>query len=256
MSLTLNTRNFEAAIESFGELIDELATDTVQPVAQDFIGRVVYSKHDRPAAGCMLDWNRPADELDALVRATTFGRYPNPIGLAHFKHGGDLIAVTKCEIADESVAVGEPGLILTVDDERIRVSTRHGALDLLGFAALNGDALTLDEVVRRLHLAAGEQLDRLSLLESERLTQLLRRLVRSESFWTGRLRQLDPATIPYSTVDTTRATTDSFAEARIVLRARVVHERDHESCRATHRGRGCVPGSQRRERYVRHRLRQ
>ncbi len=217
VSLTLNTRNFEAAIESFGELIDELATDTVQPVAQDFIGRVVYSKHDRPAAGCMLDWNRPADELDALVRATTFGRYPNPIGLAHFKHGGDLIAVTKCEIADESVAVGEPGLILTVDDERIRVSTRHGALDLLGFAALNGDALTLDEVVRRLHLAAGEQLDRLSLLESERLTQLLRRLVRSESFWTGRLRQLDPATIPYSTVDTTRATTDSFAEARIVL---------------------------------------
>ncbi len=83
VSLTLNTRNFEAAIESFGELIDELATDTVQPVAQDFIGRVVYSKHDRPAAGCMLDWNRPADELDALVRATTFGRYPNPIGLAH-----------------------------------------------------------------------------------------------------------------------------------------------------------------------------
>ncbi len=82
---------------------------------------------------------------------------------------------------------------------------------------MNGDALTLDEVVRRLHLAAGEQLDRLSLLESERLTQLLRRLVRSESFWTGRLRQLDPATIPYSTVDTTRATTDSFAEARIVL---------------------------------------
>ncbi|MBL8829167.1 MAG: LLM class flavin-dependent oxidoreductase, partial [Planctomycetaceae bacterium] len=217
VSLTLNTRNFEAAIESFGELVDELAADTVQPLPQDFVGRVVYSKHDRPAAGCLLDWNRTADELDALIRATTFGRYPNPIGLAHFKQGHELIAVTKCEIADESVAVGEPGLILTIDDERIRVSTRQGALDLLGFAQLNGEALTLDEVVRRLHLAAGEPLDRLSLLESERLTQLLRRLVRSESFWTQRLKQLDPATIPYTTVDTARETLDTFAEARIVL---------------------------------------
>ena len=90
-SLSLNTRNFEAAIESFGTLVDDLAAGTLQATSQDPAApRRTYSRHDRPDAMTVLDWRRPAVELDRLVRALTFGPYPNPLGVAKLVAGAHV----------------------------------------------------------------------------------------------------------------------------------------------------------------------
>ena len=68
-SLSLNTRNFEGALESFGELVDQLAAGTHRPEPQDpDAERHTFSRHDRPEAMAVIDWRRPATEVDRLVR--------------------------------------------------------------------------------------------------------------------------------------------------------------------------------------------
>ena len=47
---------------------------------QTMAGRSLYTRHQRPAGHLVIDWSRPAIELERTVRATDFGPYPNPFG--------------------------------------------------------------------------------------------------------------------------------------------------------------------------------
>ncbi|MFF7638657.1 formyltransferase family protein, partial [Kitasatospora sp. NPDC008050] len=70
----LDVACFEAGVESFGELVDELAAGTAVRTPQDLKLRSYHGKFDGLPRGGVFDWRRPAAELDALVRATAFGR--------------------------------------------------------------------------------------------------------------------------------------------------------------------------------------
>src|SRR3954447_2009098 len=97
-SLSLNTRCFQAAIDSFGPLVDELAGGTVRRTPQDRERRTYFGKRHRPPAAGRIDWGRPAAEIEALVRALDFGdRYPNLLGLAKIAQGGQVAAVHRAE---------------------------------------------------------------------------------------------------------------------------------------------------------------
>src|SRR5690606_24677616 len=80
-SLTLNTRNFQVAMETFGGLIEKLAQGTEQRTQQDTSHRSYFGKHQRPNRAAFLEWQRPAADLEALVRALDFGGYDNPLTL-------------------------------------------------------------------------------------------------------------------------------------------------------------------------------
>src|SRR5690606_38326863 len=67
-SLSLNTRNFAAAMESFAELIDELARREASPRPQSG-ERSYFGRLQRPTARAVLDLETPAAELEATVRA-------------------------------------------------------------------------------------------------------------------------------------------------------------------------------------------
>src|SRR5262245_59281906 len=67
-ALRLNTRNFAAAIESFGELVDELTQGRVARTPQNLSERSYFAKHARPPAAATLRFDRSARELVALVR--------------------------------------------------------------------------------------------------------------------------------------------------------------------------------------------
>ncbi|MFN7699191.1 MAG: formyltransferase family protein, partial [Deltaproteobacteria bacterium] len=82
-SVVANTRCWEAAIESFGRLVPRLVDGSFTRSKQDLSQRTYFGRFERPAAGATLDWNRPAREISALVRALDFGaRYTNPMGVA------------------------------------------------------------------------------------------------------------------------------------------------------------------------------
>src|SRR6201988_1345726 len=71
-AFTLNTKCYEAAIDSFTELIDELSTDTAVPIKQNLSARTFFGRHRRPPDAGIVSWNRPAEQIATLVRALDF----------------------------------------------------------------------------------------------------------------------------------------------------------------------------------------
>ncbi|MCA9171080.1 MAG: AMP-binding protein, partial [Planctomycetales bacterium] len=195
-SLSLNTRCFEAGMETFSELLDELANDRVRPVAQDLSNRSYFSRAQRPAAACVLDLQRPAEELEALVRALDFGRYENPLGAAKLIHNGDAVIVTRATARDDA-RYGAPGTVLAVHDNEVLLATSRQVLAIQEVTTLDGSPLSLTEWLHRWSLTDGDLLHGLTAEQAGRLTQLNERLAKSEPAWVKRLSQLTPVELPY-----------------------------------------------------------
>ncbi|MFN8455666.1 MAG: hypothetical protein U0401_13535 [Anaerolineae bacterium] len=79
---------------AFTEPVDELAEERNQPIPQNLANRAIFSLHQRPAAGGMLNWQNSAATLDALVRALDFGPYPNPLGLPKMALPDEFVLVS------------------------------------------------------------------------------------------------------------------------------------------------------------------
>ncbi|MHC5210621.1 MAG: MupA/Atu3671 family FMN-dependent luciferase-like monooxygenase [Planctomycetota bacterium] len=204
-ALGLNAKCYEAAIGSFGELVEDLAAGALTPVPQDKERRRYFARHRRPPAACHLDWSAPADRLEALVRALDFGHYPNPLGLPKLSTAGQLIGVTRARARadDDARSAASPGTILDVDDQVILVATGRGALALGGFVRPDGRPLTTAEATGELALAPGAVLPTLTDEAARRLTDLDRRMSASEPYWVRRLARLDPVSLPFPFVAAT-----------------------------------------------------
>lgn len=195
-SLSINTRNFGLALDSFEEVIDSLKTGHVRRVPQDpHAERVIYRRSDRPQALCLLDWQRPAVELERLVRALDFGPYRNPMGRAAIRRNGESLSVLRAHVRDD--VHDEPGTIVSLDADGIVVACQQGGLALKAFAALVGQEITPSQAALRLGLVSGGKLD---LLDEDRpaLTQLGTRLAKNEASQLKRLTNLEPVSLPWA----------------------------------------------------------
>ena len=195
-SLTLNTKCYAAAIDSFGPLIDSLAAGSATAQPQDLSRMRYFGKWQRPAAACALDFARPAEELEALVRALDFGRYENPVGAAKLLHGGHCLLVGSAS-AEESVAARPPGTLIAVDENSLLVAAGDGALRMSDLSTARGQRLPVNDALALLGLKADGQIEPLTAALAARLSGFNTTLCRNEAFWAGRLASLDTIEIPY-----------------------------------------------------------
>ncbi|MBL9090371.1 MAG: LLM class flavin-dependent oxidoreductase [Planctomycetaceae bacterium] len=216
-ALSLNTKCFQAGIESFGELVGLLMAGGLTPRPQDHSRRRYFGKHDRPVAAGLLDWNRPADELQTLVRALNHGRYRNPIGSAKLRLGGKLFVVDTA-IAGAEGTSAPPGVVVSLDERSIHVATGAGVLELRGFRTTCGREIGVAEFVATHGLEVGARFDPSSSEESLALTELQKLLAKHEEYWVSRLSHLDAAAVPYHG-DDAPAATPVFSSARQILPA-------------------------------------
>jgi len=79
-ALTLNARCFEAGAAAFGRLIAAICGPGVvaRPPNPGAPSRYYAAARRPPGAGA-VDWSRPVEECEALIRALDFGAYPNPL---------------------------------------------------------------------------------------------------------------------------------------------------------------------------------
>ena len=124
-ALTLNAKCYEAGLRTFADLVPELRAGTAVRTRQDLSLRRYYSLGKRPAAACAIAWDRPAAEIDALVRALDFGSYTNPLGLAKARRSGRWFAVGACEPGAPQSGTA-PGTILSADGDSLTVAVAGG----------------------------------------------------------------------------------------------------------------------------------
>ncbi len=189
--LSLNLKCYEAAIESFPEVLDRLSESPLKKRPQQGQG-MVHRRSQRPPLAGILDWTESAERLSARVRSLDFGPYANPITTPKLlTPKGGLMVVRTAKV--ERSSRGEPGTILTADADELVVATSDGSLRLGGISDLDGNPVDLGT-----HgLVDGIVLPFLSNDVTERLDALTKGLAPNESFWRQMVAGYQPTKTPY-----------------------------------------------------------
>jgi len=193
----LNVKCYEACIDSFAELVDELASGRVEFRKQNLAERTYFSKYKRPPAACTLSWSQPADEIAALVRGLDFGPYPNPLGLPKLVMANEIFIVPEIDVLDASSQVA-PGTITAIADDSLRVATASNEVALRKLLTINGQPLSISDFVARFGVREGDRLAELDQETADHLTTLNREICRHEVFWVNRLAKWEPIELPYA----------------------------------------------------------
>ncbi len=186
-ALTLNTKCFEAAIDSFPALLEQLETGALQRRKQDLSRRHLYLRSDRPAAMGRIDFAAKADDIIRLVRALDHGRYWNPLTTAKIATAG---AVLNVGAANRATGSGTPGQVLSATDDGLVVACADGAVRL--------SRLTCQDKVLAVSGAAVpvQMLPALAPPQADQLTAVLAATVGQEPRYRDQLLTLQPAILP------------------------------------------------------------
>ncbi|MEX1236318.1 MAG: MupA/Atu3671 family FMN-dependent luciferase-like monooxygenase [Roseovarius sp.] len=131
----LNARCYAEGLDSFGEVIDQLASAAPRRAAQDLTGRQVFTRTDLPPAAGYLDLMGPAQAALALVRGLDFAGHANPVATARIHIGETPVQVGRAEPAH---GVGAPGVVIAKGADWLTVMCADGALRLSGLRRMDG----------------------------------------------------------------------------------------------------------------------
>ena len=130
-ALTLNTKCFEAAIATFTALADRLGPG-LSGIPQDLAARSYFGRSLRPEGAGTLFLDRPAVELERLVRALDFGAgYANPLVTPKLRAPDGVYAVSRLAVGDPAPAA-VAGTVLAVEGDGVSIATLDGAVRLEG----------------------------------------------------------------------------------------------------------------------------
>jgi natural product biosynthesis luciferase-like monooxygenase protein len=198
----LNAQCYQAGLESFAELVQQIEQGTLASAEQDFSQRSYFGLADRPLAAATLDWTQPAGALARLIRALDFGRYPNPVVLPKVNLGPALLLAREAQVVGSTAGV-RPGMVLEVTSSSLTVSCGVDALQVSRLTSNDGNQVAVTTVLRECGLAAGSVLP--SLGDTQSLDADVRRAARHEGWWHEHLRGLELSELPFMSRDASGA---------------------------------------------------
>ncbi|MER9852331.1 amino acid adenylation domain-containing protein, partial [Mesorhizobium sp. M0106] len=203
-ALTLNLKCYEAAVESFRELLIGIAGGKLSTRPQALEDRSYFPRHRRPDAAGILRWERSAQDLSAMTRALDFGLYhPNPLCLCKALVGEEVVAVRRLEVLPRRSGFAA-GRLLEIHPSHWRVATGTHDVDVW-FGSLDGQSLEARALASRCNLDEGEALPVLSEDQVRRLTAIHEEIAPSEDFWRQRLEQFKIVQPPFLSSGTIEA---------------------------------------------------
>lgn len=185
-ALTLNSRCFEAALDSFPAVLAQLESGHLQRKPQDLTQRSLCKRFDRPANFGLIDFEQTAETVARRIQALDHGRYWNPLTTPKISLDGQVWNVGS---AQSVAGQGQPGVILAADAESMTVACRNGAVRLSAFSCQSrGLPITLPKLTAQKLDAAAEE-----------LTQAAQRTARNDAQMRAKLRGLEPLILSQKT---------------------------------------------------------
>jgi natural product biosynthesis luciferase-like monooxygenase protein len=194
-ALSLNTKCFAAAIESFDELMGQAEAGRLSGTPQPGPIERYCARKDRPQASATIDFDQPAEQVARLVRALDFGAYANPVTASKLWLGGPHLWVVGAADLRPDVN-GEPGTVVASCDRTITVAASRGGVVLSRLSDLAGRPVVPSEALRLLGLLPPARLPHLDEAARIRLTQVCERAAVAEGASIARLRMADPLDLP------------------------------------------------------------
>ena len=128
-------------------VLEEVATGTARAQPQPVAGATYAAKIQ--GSETVLDWSRPARELERAVRAF------RPAPGAQIELRGERCKIWRARIVEGR---DEPGTVVAVAPQGIRVACGEGALEILELQRAGGRRLHADEFLRGFAVGVGERL--------------------------------------------------------------------------------------------------
>ncbi|HEX6243213.1 MAG TPA: formyltransferase family protein, partial [Polyangiales bacterium] len=197
-AFTLGAKCAEAGVTSFEEL-----TQRLELAQQDHLSLLAppqgasgdfHFRSDRPDLA-LLDFQRPARVLHALVRGLNFGPDDSWMCKPKLRCPGGLLVVSEAAVGNASPEAAEPGRVLSVDESGLEIATAEGTLRVSELCTLEGAQVQLAELTRY-GLVAGDTLQPAPRSWTDAAQQLDRTLTKHERFWVERLRDARPPQLP------------------------------------------------------------
>ena len=195
-ALTLNAKCFEAAIDSFDEVLQRIAGGRLGGQAQTAALQRYYRRKDRPAAAGTIDWRLPAHEVARLVRALDYGSYGNPMSIAKAWCGERLFAVGEAQVLD-SPSQYAPGTIVGSDGGTLTVAGRDFDIALRRLETLDGKTLSAAEAIAARGRTAVTALASLDPSLAARISALFAAVAGHEEHWLQRLEHQTVVELPW-----------------------------------------------------------
>lgn len=188
--LTLNTKCYAAAIDSFDTVIEKLAGPDPVVTAQDLSQRSYFAKNDRPANAAHLDFTQTARKITTLVHALDHGDYWNPLTCPKIATDAGVFLVAKA-VAEKSTSDAAPGTVIALSEDGLTIATATAPVTLRGLRDATGGAVTVASIAH-----VGDVLPRLDAVRAEALTAALKATLKYEATWRNALADMPPATLP------------------------------------------------------------
>ncbi|MEM7286251.1 MAG: AMP-binding protein, partial [Actinomycetota bacterium] len=216
-SFSLNTKCFEAGMETFEQLIGGLADGTNAPQEQDLARRSYFGMWKRPTAAGLIRWDRPASELRSLVRALDLGpTHTNILGVAKVAIGDTAFIVRQAETGPDHASAA-PGTVLDITDDAIVVGAVDGSLAITELASLAGEALAVDGVCAATGLEIGQRLPVIGDEDADAIDARLSSVSRHERTWERELAAARLVELPY--IDATAEPSDETTDHSVTVAA-------------------------------------
>ncbi len=196
-SFTLNIRCFETAIQAFTELLQQLQSDQLTEIPQNPEGRSYYGRSHRPPQGGILSWNKPAEWIDTLCRASDFGFYPNALGMPKLASQQALVCIGKAEISSKK-STARPGTLVAQTNTSLIVATSTQDIILSKFCTPYGQPLSVAQLSEMYGLKTGRMLpepEKKHILSIEKLDT---QAGQQQNYWIRKLSKLQPTRLPFT----------------------------------------------------------
>ena len=146
---SLHDRLAPLGAEALLECIDRLLDGSLpEPLPQEDSLATYANKLDKAEA--QIDWTRPAEEIERLVRAF------NPWPVAWFELQGERLRVWTAEAIGRGRALGKPGHVMAADDAGIDICAGSGGLRLREVQRPGGRRMPVADFLRARPLQASQ----------------------------------------------------------------------------------------------------
>ncbi len=191
-AFTVGVKCSEAGTALFSTLLDQLEREALAPQAQVGV-RSFHRRSERPGVA-VLDFNKSAAELVALVRALDFGPDDSWMVKAKLPLPNGWVTVSDARVLPADSAT--PGMVVGISARGLEIGTGDGVVLVSELTDVDGTPLDPVAAAAAAGLRVGQSIPPVPLERVAALDDFDATITRSERFWVDRLATLRPATLP------------------------------------------------------------
>jgi amino acid adenylation domain-containing protein len=192
---TLDLRCSELALSTFEELLSGLPGLLNRGRKQDLTRRTFYAAAQKPGNAGIISWRASAEDIDALVRASTVSPQVNRFASPLVALGDTYYVVSGLDMLTGR-STEPPGTMVGHSTNGLDVATATRDVRIRALRTLDGALVETPDLLRSLDLVKGRLLPEIDSGAIEMIARAFERIAPHEAFWVSRLETVAPLPLP------------------------------------------------------------